>query len=458
MDLSLSDLSDTDEGVHAEQQQTSHDSSAGIPARRGRGRPCGTFGGRIFREWSQEIAQQQQQQAAAAMPQAGSIEYARQVRSQKVQERRERKEVLTKAGLNPSAESSLLVLERFAPHQCMLSASSNELHLDLQDALLQSHKKKSKGVVDELEDKLTQHHLQGAMSTMSFNSFEKIAGDNNSGRKTLSVASALLEFAYLLWSAFCVFISVTATTTEKALKPVMCVVRLRYDETPTKVRISDHIHSQTEPDWAAIASMTSEQITEANVLGSETSSHYAKILQIELAIGMLVADVTRQRHIWTFGYVPTSLYALERTTGKNTFFALRDALESVPQLKDMTSRFPISVRHTCSDRYSANVATERHVSAIFPDSTLTHTFCDVHRLYSCIKASFAMAERDISGCLAFALGFGEPGTVAKMRQVLSKTILSRLEVLHEARPEGANARHQLEVFDAFLPIKDVSVT
>lgn len=243
------------------------------------------------------------------------------------------------------------------------------------------------------------------------------------------------------------------TTTTDMFRPVMCIVRLKYDETPTKVRVSSRATESINLQEATV-----EKVANTNVLGTETSATHAKVFQIEQSLGVLVEDLKRNRYMWTFGHLPASLYGLERTTGEHTFLALQDSIQSVPAYMTLNTKYPINIRHSCSDRYTANKKAESLLNAVFPETTLVHLFCDVHRLYTCTKNSMSIADRDVSGCLAFALGFGEPGLVATMRQALARILISKLKVIHDAVPEGQVAHHREELFDTFLPVKDVSAT
>ena len=450
-DLSLSDaeidfLSEIDPS-----QSTGHQKSKSESRRRGR--PPGTFGGRIWRETQKNLVQQQE----ALKPKPGDIAFARQCRSKAAQQRRETKQqaVSSSAGqlVLPTA-SSVDDLAPYLPVAVLAPSSAKTLQLDLQNAFLKGC---SKGV--GCDDELTEQHLQGSMASLSYTAFEKLTGDNNAGRRVLSVASALFEFAVLLWSGFLLFLTGGGVKQEEdEFQPLMCCLRLRYDETPTKVRIEDLKCDTICLGFgsAPLSALTPEQVASGNFLGSETSSNYAKVLQIEMFLGVLLQNRGGNHQVWTFGQVPTCLYALESTTGRITYHALKDAIEAVGSYKNMSEKFPINIRHTCSDRYSANTVAERFLSGFYPDSTLCHLWCDVHRLYSVVKGSVSIAEKDVSGCLAFALGFGEPGTVPKMRTALAKILLRRLSVVHGDRPDGEVSQYRKAVFDMFLPLEKVS--
>lgn len=177
-DLSVSDLSDSDVDAGVPESQHARQNNSSI--RSGPGRRFGTFGGAMFRQWSKEESARE----AQSQHQRGSIEYARQIRSQKAAEKRKVKESIAESGLNPSGASSLSVLEAFGPRECFAAASSNGLHIDLQNALLQCHNNHQRalnrgtGQAVDLQDNLTKHHLQGSMQSLSFSAFERLVGDS----------------------------------------------------------------------------------------------------------------------------------------------------------------------------------------------------------------------------------------------------------------------------------------
>ena len=416
--------------------------------KRGRGRPAGTFGSKDWKEYCQE----QDRERLAQLPKPGDIAYARACRAEKVQERHKQKEAFAVAADQMKLKiavtpESTQALEEYFPPEVVSISSKKPLHLDLQTALLKSVQK---GV--EPDDQLTEKHLTGAMMTMSAKALESCTAENNVGRRILSISSAIFEWIALMWSCLLSFF----VSSDSGMRPVLSMPRLRYDETPTKVKVLDH-----QDDVSALlddSTLTIEQLCSLNVLQSEASTSAAKILQIELGIGSLLFDPKRDKYFWIYGQLPTCLYGLQSTTGSNTFLALKDCVDAVPSYRETSMKYAFNLRHTCSDRYLANNVAERHMNGYFPDATLIHLHCDVHRLYQCTRAAMDMAEKDISGCIAFALAFGDPGVVPRMRQVMSKILLRKLEVVFEPPPSDwidDYKQYQAEVFDTFLPIYNV---
>ncbi len=456
-DLGLSDaLSDDDDGI-AEAPVDPSAAASASQTKRGRGRPVGSVGSRFLREiWKEEA---HQNELANPEPQPGDIAYARQVRAKNVLARQKQKEELGLSQMKVPvlARDGCAALESYAPQSCLKRAALGlPLHMDLHNALLKTINVDT----DTCSDSLVQLQLEGAMSGMSFKAFDKVVGNgdtNNTNTRVLAVASAIFELTIFFWSAL-LFMFAEA---EATIRPILLlVVRVRYDETPTRVRLKDpqlkEGNTVSKDHAAAFQQLSVDQLVEQNVLGSETSSDYAKIFQIELCIGALVYDVGRCRYVWTFGQLPTALYGLESTNGRNTFLSLQDAIQSLPEYEKISQKSQISIRHSCSDRYTANTTAEKYLCDKYRDVTLVHLYCDIHRLFSCVKGSMSVVERDVSGCLAFAFAFGEAGGVPKMRRELARILLKQLEIIYDKRPEGDIQKHQQQVLDTFLPTKNVS--
>ena len=418
----------------------------------GRGRPRGTFGSRLLRDELGLAAGPQE--APADQPELSSIEKARQCRAENVAARRRDREVLQEALVLNQAhsrvtDSGMDSLKSYAPLTCLTPvALKKPVFTSLLDALRQCLPKANA----ESADLLTEKALDGAMSSMSFKAFDKEVGGNNSNARVLLVASCLFQAAMFLWSALLLIL----TSGCVAAKPVLCIVRLRYDETPTRVRMKDHKQLGVQMQASMLQSKSPEQLASMNLLGSETFSTFAKVFQVDMSVGTLLHDENRDRFVWCFGQVPAALYGLEKTTGRNTFLALRDTLESLPAYKAASQHFPINLRHSCSDRYTANFTAEEYLSAEYPDATLMHLPCDVHKLYTCIKGMLRACERDVAGCLAFALAFGEPGIVPRMRQALAKILFRLLEIVPHEKASGFAEQHRKHVLDLFCPVVGVS--
>ena len=208
------------------------------------------------------------------------------------------------------------------------------------------------------------------------------------------------------------------------------------------------------------SSATMEDAVAANPLGSKSNSLHAKVLQVELSLGVLVYDTAKQSFNFLSGGVPTCLFALEKTTAKCTRAALTRALEEVPGLTDFAqSGFKFQLRHSCTDRYTANIAAERALQQDYPDMELCHTFCDIHRLYTATKVSMATVESDVAGMLAFGVGFAETGSCASFQQALCRIFARKMVVYFTPAPtldvNSKASRYQQDLMNLFLPITGV---
>ena len=160
--------------------------------------------------------------------------------------------------------------------------------------------------------------------------------------------------------------------------------------------------------------------------------------------------------------MPTYLRALESTTAANTYACLKEMLDSVPDLQSLASDqdIPLRLTHSCTDRYAANIAAERGLSALYHETELVHMFCDVHKAYSVTKAAMKRVEFDVCGMLAFSLAFSDPGAVSVFQQALARIFSRELVIYYQEPPvllPGSPEKQcQDELWDLFLPIRNVT--
>lgn len=207
----------------------------------------------------------------------------------------------------------------------------------------------------------------------------------------------------------------------KEQRPLLCCIRLRYDETPTKVRVDD---PNVDPD----ADKDSKESESTAVTKSSLSSLHAKVLQIECSVGMLLRTTVGSKYKYTFvtGRLPTPLFALKSTTARNTSAALMRVLDQLPEIKTIGQHSKFFFRHSCSDQAQANMAAERSLASEYSDAVPLHFLCDVHRLYRVTRASMSGVDFDVSGILSFALALGEPGSAAALRKTLNAIFAEHL--------------------------------
>lgn len=265
------------------------------------------------------------------------------------------------------------------------------------------------------DQELVSVQLSGEMPNMNLSNLGKTTKESNIPTRFLAIGQAVLEMFYIAWNLlFRMLIKMCRNTDydpELTSRPLVACVRLRYDETPTKVRVDD-----PQTDGAPSTSC---------------NATHAKIFQVECAVGTLVQTTNNRTKETTrsfvFGEIPTPLYALQTTNGANTAAALSDVLQSLPEFQDLCRDSKFSFRHSCSDQAPANMKAERLLNSQFGDSMkLIHTLCDVHKLYRCTRTSMSGVDQDVSGLLSFALSLGDPGSIPILHQSLAKIFLKRL--------------------------------
>ena len=230
------------------------------------------------------------------------------------------------------------------------------------------------------------------------------------------------------------------------LRPVMIFMRLKFDETPTRVRLVEPCFDSLTPT-ACLEEMP----------GATSSSLHTKVMQIEFAMGVLSFDTQNDQYTWIFGELPTALRAVQSTNGLTTFKCLKDVINSVPGYVDFAweQDFKLHVRHCCSDSYSANFLAERLLKQDMPSWISADTVCDVHRLYTATKTAMSTVDYDISGLLNLSLALSGAGTVSTLRKILARIFGRRLTIIYEHAPTetmGSPAQmYQQELFDTFLP-------
>ncbi|CAE7402624.1 unnamed protein product [Symbiodinium necroappetens] len=243
---------------------------------------------------------------------------------------------------------------------------------------------------------------------------------------------------------------------DATVQPVLFVFRLRYDETPSRVRVLEPRKGGVD-----LATCTAEEAVKSNVLGQQSGGSHTKVMQTELSVGMLVHHKQNMQYTWLQGRIPTYLQALQSTSAANTYACLKKVLDTVPDLHSFASDadIPMRLRLSCTDRFTSNIAAERGLSAMFHETEFVHTFCDVHKAYSASKAGMSRVEFDVSGLLAFSLGYSEPGAVSLFHQALAR-IFARDLVIYYKRPpaeipDSRESQYRDQIYQLFLPVQSV---
>ena len=152
-----------------------------------------------------------------------------------------------------------------------------------------------------------------------------------------------------------------------------------------------------------------------------------------------------------------SLQAMDRRTGENQRQAIWESVRSVPELSRLAADFDFKVRLSTTDRYLANFRSEHglRVPGYLDQFTLSHFPCDVRKGATCLKQALRPCEMEISGIVNTGLLMSaDLGIIKKLRELLVHVFMTELQVHHRGPPPDQN-QHRREVFDLFLPLRDV---
>ena len=194
-----------------------------------------------------------------------------------------------------------------------LNGSATTLQWSVLRAMLAARQKKL-----DTDDKLVTKMAEGSMVTVSFRAAEKDLDEKNFGRRLLAVASAFLELACFFVNLLINMVINLCNKSGGAIEPILLLVKLRYDETPTKVRVQDPaIDLRTIKD-----SSSATDPVQSELAASETSTLHAKILQVECGVGILSRHRNTDQCTYMSASVPSTLMALESTSGDHIEAAL----------------------------------------------------------------------------------------------------------------------------------------
>eukprot|EP00438_Fugacium_kawagutii_P010292 Skav226736 [mRNA] locus=scaffold720:351807:354260:- [translate_table: standard] len=237
----------------------------------------------------------------------------------------------------------------------------------------------------------------------------------------------------------------------------MFLVKTRYDETPSKLRVAtddgdSFLLPKSTGRGANKALLKQLGISHKHV--RETGVH-SKVLQTELHVGMLLEDVKDGTFQWTYGECPTSLAVVDRTTGENTRAVVWDAIQSIPEVERIWGKFEFCIRHSTTDLAASNIRAEAGLQQNMPSFTPYHLACDVHRLATAISTPSSICESDVSGILSVALGTAELGSAKTMRDILHRIFSESLHIEYGPPPLDEHVdRYRKDIFELFLPTND----
>ncbi|CAE7797910.1 unnamed protein product [Symbiodinium sp. CCMP2456] len=426
-------------------------------------------GSRLMRQHLADLEEQERQQQMAAVPAVRQLERARAASVVKYRHSAEARRNPTQFGL------SSVLCERGSPVQRTLAASLQ--------AIVQTPAQ-WKASLEAISDparptKPLDLVLNGAGLACSAAALANITGTRKyqAQRSLIQAGSATVESsAFLLGSMLD-----SLGSEQSPLEPFVLIVKYKYDETPTKVRVATVSGSCESDDKHAMQNLivpktcvkgpelqhflASQGYASRSSRSSTTmqSATHAKILQTHFSVIALykvkpVNPEEQGRFAVVQSAVPCSLQAMDRTTGETQRRAVWETLSSLPELSRLLTAFPLCIRQSTTDRFTANYRTEAGLGAWLPGVLLCHLPCDAHKAATTIKNCLKPVQSDISGVLNTGLMMtSDLAVVKKLRDVFIAVLCAELQVHTEAAPENAAEceRYRRECFELFLPTEGV---
>lgn len=251
------------------------------------------------------------------------------------------------------------------------------------------------------------------------------------GNRTQQCAAAVINFQGLLWEQALLKLIHLSETGRCRL--IAFIKKRRYDETPSRIKIP--------------------------VGGSHSDNTFAKILQSEGKISMLLFDNETNKYMLVEGHFPTYLQAIDRNTGETIRQAQRGLESSIPRLNAMSKMFDFKLAMINTDRFSANFRCERAMQKDHPHYVKCHYGCDHHACGTVLGKSFALdiPSNHISAMIAGSLSMQDANSVESFRNAVMSCIADKLRIRVGKPPEdGHLQKHKEAVYDMLLgPIPEI---
>jgi hypothetical protein len=209
---------------------------------------------------------------------------------------------------------------------------------------------------------------------------------------------------------------------------VACITSLRYDETPTKIAIAD----SSGATGHLVASKTRPRTAKGVAV-----SQFAKVLQSEVRMGLLVKPVGSDGFTLIWGHLPTLLQAMDRCTAEVLHSALQDST-IFPGIGQLESRCGVRINITCADRAASNKRLEATMHCREDaDSQLRLSIdCELHKAFLAQSKQFAFVPADISGTISLGMALRGSGSMEIFRKTVVAWMKRRLKVYRGAFPAG----------------------
>ncbi len=184
----------------------------------------------------------------------------------------------------------------------------------------------------DLNDEVLDQTLSGKTLTSSSQAVGSLVDKSQKHvqNKLLRAGAALCETGTWLWGGFLTRLLGTG------FHPLLFVLRLRYDETPTKVRVVEtpkdgHVFAPKSKIGTELLAQIMASMSTLPEHEAKPATH-AKILQTELQIAVLLKQPTG-KFLCIHGPVPTSLQAVDHLTGETTRACVWSSISAIPEVK-----------------------------------------------------------------------------------------------------------------------------
>ena len=269
------------------------------------------------------------------------------------------------------------------------------------------------------------------------------------------VAAAVVEGSGAMWCSLLNRIKHLLTQTQGQWKGLLLSVRRRYDETPLSLRVADVGVDAGESQSVCGGSDAQSQSMQPATSLMANSKRSAKVMQSEMHVTALLQSQKTQQCLQVTGKVPCWLQVLQTTRAEQISRCQQDIMSTIPNLLDLGALFDMRHMFVCTDRFSANLAAERDIQAVYSEALpkglqfgLTHTGCQVHKLSTCEKAMAEILAGQVGGLVSLGMSMRSAGAVKELQEILFR-VLSEELVVQVGRPTGE--AHRKAVYDLFLP-------
>ena len=148
--------------------------------------------------------------------------------------------------------------------------------------------------------------------------------------------------------------------------------------------------------------------------------------------------------------LPTSLYAVDTTTGETEFRCISHAEHRLPERLRFEHKFETQIRAAVCDRYGANIRVEKKFQSQTSSLCGLVFKCRVHKISGAVKHTLNLVDSAVSGLIHTALAVSAAGSVGKLQSILQSIFDQDLEIVFDTPPLHCQ-QHRDQVLNLFCP-------